>query len=92
MRMASHQVTETDKKQSDDLDPNEKARRRLITVWTWVGGILLAGVALYLAGIISMAIGIIVWTVVFVFILRGPVNWLDKHGVNRTTGDRKSVV
>ena len=62
------------------------ARRRLINVWTWVGIILLAGVVLYLAGIMANAIGVIVWTVVFVFILRGPVNWLDAHGINRTAG------
>lgn len=90
--MASHQSADTEKDQSNTLDPNDKARRRLITVWTWVGAILLAGVALYLAGIISMAIGIIVWTVVFVFMLRGPVNWLDEHGVNRTTGTVLSYV
>ena len=90
--MASHQASETDKHRSDGLDPNDRARRRLITVWTWVGAILLAGVALYLAGIVSMAIGIIVWTVLFVFILRGPVNWLDKRGVSRTVGTIVSYV
>ena len=57
-----------------------------MAVWTWVGIVLLVGVAVYLAGILSIAIGIVVWTVVFVFILRSPVNWLDRHGVNRTVG------
>lgn len=75
-----------------DTDKRGKARHRLVVVWTWVGAILLAGVAIYLAGIVSNAIGIIVWTVVFVFILRGPVNWLDKHGVNRTVGTLISYV
>lgn len=51
-----------------------------------MGVILLAAVAIYLANILSIAIGIIVWTVVFVFMLRGPVNFLDKHGVNRLLG------
>ena len=68
------------------------ARRRLINVWTWVGIILLAGVVLYLAGIMANAIGVIVWTVVFVFILRGPVNWLDARGINRTAGTLLSYV
>ena len=63
-----------------------RAKHRLVLVWTWVGAILLAGVAVYLAGILSIAIGIIIWTVVFVFILRGPVNWLDARGVNRMVG------
>ena len=67
-------------------DAAVKPRRRLVRVWTWVGAILLAGVGVYLSGILANAIGVIVWTVVFVFILRGPVNWLDEHGVNRVTG------
>lgn len=67
-------------------DAAAKSRRRLVRVWTWVGAILLAGVGVYLSGILANAIGVIVWTVVFVFILRGPVNWLDEHGVNRMTG------
>lgn len=63
-----------------------KARYRLTLVWMWVGIIALCAVAIYLSGVLANAIGIIVWTVVFVFILRGPVNWLDAHGVNRTVG------
>ena len=68
------------------------ARHRLTLVWTWVGAILLCGVAVYITGLIANAVGVIVWTVVFVFILRGPVNWLDKHGVNRTLGTVLSFV
>ena len=62
------------------------ARHRLTVIWTWVGIILLFAVAVFLSGPLSNAIGIVVWTVVFVFILRGPVNWLDRRGVNRTVG------
>lgn len=65
---------------------SDKALRRLVGVWTWVGIILLAGVVIFLSGILANAIGTIVWAIVFVFILRGPVNWLDEHGVNRTVG------
>ena len=69
-----------------------KARYRLTLVWMWVGIVILCGVGVYLSGILSNAIGIIIWTVVFVFILRGPVNWLDEHGVNRTIGTILSYV
>lgn len=69
-----------------DAVPFDKARRRLVTVWTWVGALLLAGVCVYLSGVLSNVISILVWTTVFVFILRDPVNWLDRHGVNRTIG------
>jgi predicted PurR-regulated permease PerM len=68
------------------------ARHRLLIVWTLVGVILLAAAVLYFMGIISNAVGVIVWTVVFVFILRGPVNWLDNKGVNRTVGTLLSFV
>ena len=69
-----------------DSPSGDKARRRLVRVWTAVGAILLTAAVVYAAGIISNAIGVIAWTAVFVFILRGPVNWLDSKGVNRTLG------
>ena len=71
---------------SNESGVSDKARRRLISVWTWVGAILLFAVAIYVSGILIIPIGIIVWAAVFVFMLRGPVNWLDEHGVNRTVG------
>lgn len=69
-----------------------KLKRRFMKVWLVVGSILLLAAAIYFAGIVANAIGVIVWTIVFVFILRGPVNWLEKHGVNRTTGTVLSYV
>lgn len=69
-----------------------KAQHRLTLIWTWVGALLLGAAVFYVAGLLSNAIGIIVWTVVFVFILRSPVNWLDKHGVNRVVGTTLSYV
>ena len=71
---------------SDLETKHSKARHRLAIVWMWVGIVVLCGVGVFLAGILANAIGIIIWTVVFVFILRGPVNWLDARGVNRTVG------
>ena len=68
------------------------ARHRLTLVWTWVGVLLLCGVGVYVAGVLSTAVGVIIWTVVFVFILRGPVNWLDKHGVKRSIGTALAYV
>ena len=65
---------------------SQKKRSRLVVVWTWVGIVLLGAVAIYLSGILSNVISILVWTTVFVFLLRDPVNWLDHHGVNRTLG------
>lgn len=63
-----------------------KALRRLVRIWTLVGFAAVAGVIVYLAGIVANAIGTIVWTAVFVFMLRGLVDRLDERGVNRTLG------
>ena len=77
---------------SQDVDVSQKKRNRLVTVWTWVGILLLGAVAIYLSNILSNVISILVWTTVFVFILRDPVNWLDRHGVNRTLGTALAYV
>ena len=72
--------------QSGKDERYDKARRRLVIVWTWVGVLLLGAAVLYLSGVIANAIAVIILTAIVVFILRGPVNWLDEHGVNRTVG------
>ena len=43
-------------------------------------------VIVYLLRILSVPVGIILWTVVFVFVLGGLVSALEKRGVNRTLG------
>ena len=68
------------------VSQGDKARKRLFAVWTWVGIILLAAVAVYLSGILSIPIGILIWTVVIVFMLGGTVNFLERHGVSRVLG------
>lgn len=50
---------------------------------------LLCAMAFVLGKVLNMLalpISIIVWTVIFVFCLRGPVNYLDSKGINRTLG------
>ena len=47
----------------------EKARRRFLMVWTAVGAILLTGAAVYLINILSVPIGILLWTLVIVCLL-----------------------
>ena len=64
----------------------DKAKRSFLIVWTIVGGILLTGVLVYLFNILSVPIGIVIWSIVIVFCLRGPVNKLEKLGVPRVAG------
>ncbi len=73
-------------------DKGARARRRFLLVWTAVGGILLAGVVVYLLNILSVPVGIVIWTTILVFCLRGPVNWLEKKGVSRTVGTTLAYV
>ena len=40
----------------------------------------------YLFNLLSVPVGIVIWTVVIVFCLRGPVNKLEKLGVPRLAG------
>ena len=71
---------------SNDADSRmEKTKHWFLTVWTIVGGILLAGVVVYLINILSVPVGILLWTVVIVFCLRGTVNKLASRGVPRVT-------
>lgn len=51
-----------------------------------MGGILLAAVVIYLLNILSVPVGVVIWAVVIVFCLRGPVNRLEKWGVPRVFG------
>ena len=73
--------------ETDDLNvKTEKAKRGFLAVWTAVGAILLTGVGVYLVNILSVPVGIILWTVIIVFCLRGPVTKLEKLGVPRMWG------
>ncbi|WP_080803859.1 AI-2E family transporter [Arabiibacter massiliensis] len=71
---------------SSAIEKTEKAKRGFLTVWTIVGAILLTGVFVYLVNILSVPVGIVIWSVVIVFCLRGPVNKLEKVGVPRLAG------
>ncbi|BAK43676.1 AI-2E family transporter [Eggerthella sp. YY7918] len=69
-----------------EVDRAAKLKRWFLAVWTIVGAILLTGVLVYLINILSVPVGIIIWTVIIVFCLRGPVNGLEKRGVPRVAG------
>ena len=75
-----------------ESDRTERAKRGFLTVWTIVGAILLTGVLVYLFNILSVPVGIVIWTVVIVFCLRGPVNKLEKLGVPRVVGTALAYV
>ena len=55
---------------SSEATKTDKAKRSFLIVWTIVGGILLTGVRVYLFNILSVPIGIVIWSIVIVFCLR----------------------
>ena len=63
-----------------------KSRARFLDLWSVIAGILLLGVVVYLMNILAVPVAILIWTLVIVFCLRGVVNGLEKHGVNRVAG------
>lgn len=63
-----------------------KARVRFLDLWSVIAGILLLGVVVYLMNILAVPVAILIWTVIIVFCLRGIVNGLEKHRVNRALG------
>lgn len=70
----------------------EKAKRGFLYVWTIVGAMLLTGVLVYLFNVLSVPIGIVIWSIVIVFCLRGPVNKLEKLGMPRAAGTMVAYV
>lgn len=58
----------------------------LFAVWTIIGVIVLTGVLIYLLNVLSVPVGILIWTVVIVFCLRGQVAALQRRGVPRGAG------
>ncbi|MDD6289173.1 MAG: hypothetical protein PUA57_03110, partial [Eggerthellales bacterium] len=70
----------------------ETARRRYYIAWTWVLAIALAGVVIFLLNILAIPVGIVIWTAVFVFILHGIVDRLERCGVNRILGTTASYI
>ncbi|WP_315897670.1 AI-2E family transporter [Xiamenia xianingshaonis] len=61
-------------------------------IWAVIGACVLTGVGIYLLNILSVPIGIILWTVIIIFCLRGVVNGLEARGVSRVIGTAVAYV
>lgn len=60
-----------------------KVKNAFVMVWTIIGICVLTGVLIYLLRILSVPVSMLIWTIIFVFCLRGVVNKLDTKGMNR---------
>ena len=64
----------------------DKTKRAFLIVWTIVGAGIITWACVYLINVLSIPVGIVLWTVVIVFCLRGTVNALEARGVSRVVG------
>ena len=85
MFTSNHPVVEDEELREESLK-TIKMQRKLFTGLFII--VLMA--LLYLLGqvlnVLSVPVGIVVWTTVIVFCLKGPVNYLEKKGFNRLVG------
>ena len=63
-----------------------KWKKRLIVVLFLIGLCALVMISVSLLQILSIPVAIILWTMIFVFLLRGIVNKLESKGINRVIG------
>lgn len=74
------------------LSVRSKARNAFVYVWTAIGVCVLTGVLIYLLRILSVPVSMLIWTLIFVFCLRGVVNKLDEKGMSRALATAISYV
>ena len=67
-------------------------KKRGFVVWTLIGVCALVYVFGILASVLSVPVGILIWTVIIVFCLRPIVNWLERHGIGRGWGTTVAFV
>ncbi len=77
---------------AESLSVRSKARNAFVYVWTAIGVCVLTGVLIYLLRILSVPVSMLIWTLIFVFCLRGAVNKLDAKGMNRAVATAISYV
>ncbi len=64
----------------------DKTKKAFLIVWTIVGAGVITWACVNLINVLSIPVGIVLWTVVIVFCLRGTVNALEARGVSRVAG------
>ncbi len=69
-----------------------KARIRFLDLWSVIAAIGLLGGIVWLMGILSVPVAILIWTLIIVFCLRGIVNGLERIHVNRAIGTTVAYV
>ena len=85
MSTPSSNGEQTPSKESDQAS-YEKWRLRLVKAGAIVGALAILWVIIYFMQILAIPVGIVLWTVVIVFVLGGLVDRLEARGLSRTVG------
>ena len=64
----------------------DDARRHFFQVWMVIGAAALVYMLGFVLDVLSLPVAILVWTIVFVLVLRSPVDALERRGVRRGLG------
>lgn len=72
--------------EQDSPEKKNRVRKAFFYAWTAIGYILLFAVLIYLLNVLALPVSMLIWTLVFVFALRGLVNWIEKQGLSRLWG------
>ena len=70
----------------------DRARIRFLDIWALVGAGVIVVALVYLLKVLAVPVAIAIWTLVFVFCLRGVVNALEARGINRLAGTAVAYV
>lgn len=68
---------------SANISADETLNKWFLRIWTAVGAILLVGVTIYLLNVLALPVSMLIWTLVFVFMLRPLVGGMSARGMNR---------
>ena len=68
------------------MDSTKKWGKRALVCATILGVCVIIYILTVLFNVLSTPISIILWTIVFVFLLRGIVNKFEQKGLNRVVG------
>lgn len=69
----------------------DDARRHFFQVWMVIGAAALIYMFGFVLDVLSLPVAIIVWTIVFVLVLRSPVDALERRGVRRRFGHDRCI-
>lgn len=74
------------------VEKKDKAQCLAYDVWGLIGVAVIVGIVIYLMAVLAIPVSIMIWTLIFIFCLRGIVNGLEARGLKRIWGTTISYV